>query len=227
MRTVSLAHDEDFDGWRAAARSLALAQVPPEEVLWKVGDVAQDLFGEDAALPAGEPVFSVPRPFVDLARSAICHREPERFSLLYSLLLRIRADPQVLDDRADRLVQRVERMAGEVRRDMHKMHAFVRFREVKEGDGTRFVAWFEPDHHIVRSTAGFFVRRFTNMRWSILTPDVSIHWDGEQLTEGPGATRAAAPSGDPVEETWKTYYASMFNPARVMVAAMTKEMPKK
>jgi hypothetical protein len=47
------------------------------------------------------------------------------------------------------------------------------------------------------------------------------------LSEGPGATRADAPDGDPVEEVWKTYYASIFNPARVKVKAMTKEMPKK
>ena len=50
------------------------------------------------------------------------------------------------------------------------------------------------------------------MRWSILTPELSIHWDGETLTEGPGATRADAPDGDPLEEMWKTYYASIFNP---------------
>ena len=77
------------------------------------------------------------------------------------------------------------------------------------------------------ATAGFFVRRFTSMRWSILTPELSIHWDGSTLTEGPGATRGDAPEGDPVEEVWKTYYASIFNPARVKVKAMTKEMPKK
>ena len=77
-------------------------------------------------------------------------------------------------------------MAKAVRRDIHKMHAFVRFREV---DG-HFVAFFEPEHHIVRRAASFFVNRFTNMRWSILTPDLWIHWDGERLEEGPGATRA-------------------------------------
>ncbi|MEO7786672.1 MAG: UdgX family uracil-DNA binding protein, partial [Sphingomicrobium sp.] len=124
-------------------------------------------------------------------------------------------------------VDRLEKLAKEVRRDVHKMHAFVRFREIDEAGGTRFVAWFEPDYHIVRHTAGFFVRRFTTMRWSILTPEVCIHWDGETLTESPGATRADAPAGDPVEETWKTYYASIFNPARVKIKAMTKEMPKK
>jgi DNA polymerase len=96
-----------------------------------------------------------------------------------------------------------------------------------QASGTRFVAWFEPDHHIVRATAGFFVRRFTTMRWSILTPSLSIHWDGGELTETPGATRRDAADGDPVEETWKSYYASTFNPARLKVKAMTKEMPKK
>jgi len=103
------------------------------------------------------------------------------------------------------------------------MHAFVRFREV---DG-RFVAFFEPDHHIVRRASSFFVNRFTNMRWSILTPELSIHWDGERLHEGPGATRAEGPNGDPLEEMWRTYYSSIFNPARLKVGAMLKEMPKK
>jgi DNA polymerase len=227
VRLISLSHEEDFDGWREAARSLAIANVPPSEISWQIGDTRQDLFADGPAPAAVGAAFSVPRPFVDLARSAVCHGDPERFSLLYALLLRLRDQPRALEDSADPLVRRVERMAKEVRRDMHKMHAFVRFREVRSDEGTRFVAWFEPDHHIVRSNAGFFVRRFANMAWSILTPELSIHWDGETLSEGPGATRAEAPDGDPVEETWKAYYASIFNPARVKVKAMTKEMPKK
>ena len=226
MRAVALAHEEDFDGWREAARSLALARVAPSGVAWNVGE-SQDLFGEEAVLQSDGPAFTVPRPFVDLARSVICHSDPERFSLLYTLLLRIREQPGALEDAADPLVRRLERMAKEVRRDMHKMHAFVRFREVEAEGTTRYVAWFEPEHHIVRSNAGFFVRRFAGMDWSILTPELSIHWDGETLTESPGATRADAPDGDPIEETWKTYYASIFNPARLKVKGMTKEMPKK
>ncbi|CAA9526656.1 MAG: Domain often clustered or fused with uracil-DNA glycosylase / Uracil-DNA glycosylase, putative family 6 [uncultured Sphingosinicella sp.] len=227
MRIVSLEHEEDFDGWRDAARSLALSRVPPSEVTWSVG-AARDLFGDEAVFESTDgPAFSVPRPFVELARSVICHRDPERFSLLYTLLLRLRAQPKTLEDRADPLVQRLERMAKEVRRDMHKMHAFVRFREVEAEGGTRYVAWFEPEHHIVRSNAGFFVRRFNSMDWSILTPELSVHWNREALSFSPGATRADAPDGDPIEETWKTYYASIFNPARVKVKAMTKEMPKK
>jgi DNA polymerase len=110
---------------------------------------------------------------------------------------------------------------------MHKMRAFVRFRTVETEAGERFVAWFEPEHHIVRANAGFFVRRFATMAWSILTPELSIHWDRETLVEGPGETREDAPEADPAEAAWKTYYASIFNPARVKLGAMLKEMPKK
>jgi probable DNA metabolism protein len=228
MRLVRLAHEEDFEGWRDAARALVLAGVPAAEVGWQVGEGGGDLFGGDAVVPAaGAPAFAVPRPFVELARAAICHSDPERFALLYALLLRVRARPHAMEDQADPLLRRLELMAKDVRRDMHKMHAFVRFREVESEGGTRYVAWFEPDHHIVRSNAGFFVRRFANMAWSILTPELCAHWDGAELHFTPGATRADAPDGDPVEETWKTYYAAIFNPARVKVKAMTKEMPRK
>jgi len=227
MLVVRLEAEDDLDGWREAARALALAEVPPSQVDWAVG-ASRSLFGGAQQLPPPtRPTFSVPKPFLDLAALVVCHREPERFGLLYALLCRIRDNRQAMEDRADPLVQRLERMAKEVRRDAHKMHAFVRFREVETDQEPRMVAWFEPEHHIVRREAGFFVRRFAVMRWSILTPELCIHWDGERLTESPGATRADAPDGDPIEETWKTYYASIFNPARLKIKAMTKEMPKK
>lgn len=224
---VTLAAEDDFDGWRDSARDLAGAGIPPQAVVWRVEGSEDDLFAAEAPQPAGAS-FSVPRPFIDLAKSVVCHSDAERFALLYAMLWKLRSNRHAMEDRADPLVDRLEKLAKEVRRDVHKMHAFVRFREVGQPDGTtRFIAFFEPDHHILRHTAGFFVRRFTNMRWSILTPELSIHWDGETLTEGPGATRSEAPGGDPLEAMWKTYYASIFNPARLKVGAMLKEMPKK
>ena len=222
LHRVTLAAADDFEGWRNAARDLAEAGVPADAVIWQVEGEPQDLFGSDAS-PQAAPSFAVPRTFVELARDVVCHADPERFALLYAVLLRLKNNPGAMDDEADPLVRRLNELAKAVRRDIHKMQAFVRFREI---DGW-FVAFFEPEHHIVRRAAGFFVNRFTNMRWSILTPELSIRWDGEALEEGPGATRTDAPSGDPLEETWRTYYSSVFNPARLKVGAMLKEMPKK
>ncbi|MDB5689056.1 MAG: uracil-DNA glycosylase [Sphingomonas bacterium] len=229
MAVVTLAAEDDFDGWRAAARRLSLAGVPAADIVWQVGDTPVDLFGGGAEPAAAAPgaIFSVPRAFLSLAETAICHRDPQRFALLYTLLDRLRTQPGSIDDEADPLVRRIAGMAKAVRRDIHKMRAFLRFREIGEGDERRFVAWFEPEQHIVRANAGFFVRRFATMRWSILTPELSVHWDGETLTEAPGATKADAPDGDPLEQTWATYYVSIFNPARVKIGAMLKEMPRK
>ena len=134
-----------------------------------------------------------------------------------------------MDLAADADVARLSRCAKAVRRDRHKMKAFVRFREVDDGGAEpRFVAWFEPDHHIVRLTAPFFQRRFTGMRWSILTPDACAHWEGEgEVWFSPGVDRRAAPSADRLEEAWRVYYKSIFNPARLKVNAMRAEMPQK
>ncbi|WP_425231187.1 UdgX family uracil-DNA binding protein [Sphingomonas sp.] len=231
MRTVTLPAPDDFDAWRDAARPLAAAEVPPGDVVWQVGDDAVDLFAGNAAdrapIPSATGGLTVPRPFIDLARNVVASNDPERFSLLYTLLTRLRAEPRLIEDRADPLVRRLDTLAKNVRRDIHKMRAFLRFREVEDDQGARYVAWFEPEHHIVRANASFFVNRFASMRWSILTPELSLHWDGQSLSEGPGATRADAPDGDPTEAVWKTYYASIFNPARVKIGAMLKEMPRK
>jgi len=225
MYRILLPQPDDVAAWREAARRAAMAGVDASELLWDVEGEGGDLFGS-APTPLPEPTrppFAVSRQFLRLAESVVPHREPERFALLYRMLQRLLDQPGAMADEADPLRRRLDLLAKEVRRDIHKMRAFVRFREVDD----RYVAWFEPDHHIVRANAGFFVRRFATMRWSILTPELSIHWDGSSLSEGPGAKRADAPDGDPVEALWKGYYASIFNPARLKVGAMLKEMPRK
>jgi DNA polymerase len=65
------------------------------------------------------------------------------------------------------------------------------------------------------------------MPWSILTPDLCAHWDGHALSFTSGVSKSEAPSEDRLEETWRRYYASIFNPARLKVKAMQTEMPKK
>ncbi len=200
----------------------------PKGVEWRVGDEQGSLFGgKPVSLRDMAPAFAVPKAFIELARTVICHRDHQRFALLYEMLWRLRADSRAFEDKGDPVVRQLEAMAKSVRRDIHKMRAFLRFRKIETEEEARFVAWFEPDHHIVRSNAGFFIRRFGNMHWSILTPDLCLHWDCERLTSSPGAQRGDAPSGDPVEECWKSYYSAIFNPARVKIGAMLKEMPKK
>ncbi|MCQ8279779.1 UdgX family uracil-DNA binding protein [Acetobacteraceae bacterium KSS8] len=232
MKTVVLAHEVDFGGWRDAVRRLVLSGTPPEEVHFAVG-APTDLFaldGEPPAEPDATPTgtFSVSRALVALAETVIQARETERFSLLYTLVWRAQhGEKRITEQVTDPAVQRAIRLAQSVRRDTHKMRAFLRFREVPEPDGTRYVAWFEPEHFIVEANADFFVRRFATMVFSILTPYRSFHWTGETRSFGPGADLSHVPDDDALEQYWRTYYSAIFNPARLKVGAMVSEMPKK
>ena len=229
MPHTTLAHEVDWDTWRTAARTLALQNISPDQTTWSVGQ-PDDLFAADPAppTPAATGTFNVPRALVDLAQTAIQHTDPERFALLYHLVWRAHAgEKHLLEMTTDPDVHRVNRLAQSVRRDTHKMRAFVRFREVPTKQGLKYVAWFEPDHYIVEANAAFFVRRFATMTWSILTPYRSVHWTGDDLAFAPGALKSDIPDDDRLEAYWRTYFSSIFNPARLKIGAMTSEMPKK
>ncbi|WP_234414636.1 UdgX family uracil-DNA binding protein [Stenotrophomonas sp. ZAC14D2_NAIMI4_6] len=220
-----------LQAWRDGARGALLAAVPPSQLDWLPGHEASLLdapaLPDATANPAQGAQPGVPREFLELAATVLCHREPQRMALLYRLLWRItHGERAVLSNPTDADVLRAMAMAQAVRRDTHKMKAFVRFREVP-GEQDAFIAWFEPEHHIVDRVAPFFARRFAGMRWAILTPGRSVQWDGQALSFGPGGRREDAPAEDAREALWQTYYASIFNPARLNTRMMQQEMPAK
>jgi len=234
MHLITLDSETDFEGWRTAARSLVLHEVKPADVTWIVRGDESELFAPAAeALPLETPLgtfqatFNVSAKFVEITQSAILHRDPERFAMLYRLLWRLRGHHHLLEVATDPDVAQITAMAKAVRRDEHKMYAFVRFREVGREQKAHYVAWFQPEHHIVELAAPFFARRFADMPWSILTPDACAHWDGHAVSITPGVGKTEAPTEDRLEETWRRYYVAIFNPARLKVKAMQSEMPKK
>jgi DNA polymerase len=232
VERIQLAGPSDFDGFRAHARRLLSQGVPPDAVLWLEGDTPDDLFampGEGGSRP-GEGSRAVPRvsrAFLALAGQASLHSDPGRFTLIYRLLWRLADEPRLPSLASDPDIVRLNELAKAVRRDIHKMHAFVRFRDIEGPAGEAFVAWYEPDHHVVEAASSFFVKRFASLVWTILTPECTAHWTGEALLFGPGAGKADAPSQDRLEDLWRSYYANIFNPARVNPEAMRAEMPKR
>jgi len=225
VKRVVLRAGADLQGFRDAARRLIADDVAPDDVSWESAD-APSLFGE-AAEESAAPVV-LPKAAAALVALVVCHRDSARFAQLYRMIWRLRhGERALLEIASDPLTHKLEMMAKAVRRDLHKMHAFLRFRRIEDGRGERFVAWFEPDHYIVEATASFFVNRFGSMVWSILTPVGSLHWDRRALTIGPAARRENAPDSDPFEAGWRGYYESAFNPARVNPSVMRGHMPKK
>lgn len=230
MREVRFA--PAFASWRDAVRPLLAARVPPRQVIWTPFDAAAQgaLPGlvADETVDRAAPVPRIPAAFVPLATKAACHRDLARWALLYRVAYRLTGgERHLLEDLTDPDVSRLNSLAAAVARDVHRMHAFVRFRRVADPGGERYVAWHRPDHLVVELAAPFFAERFNALRWSILTPDRSAHWDGCTLSFNAGVPRSAAPADDELERLWTTYYASVFNPARLNLAAQRRELPRR
>jgi DNA polymerase len=233
IRLTARLERPDAVGQAFAAMALAMRQgIAPGEVSWRVGDALDDLFAgaavnaADLTEAAGEHAI-LSGSFRTIAGLALLHRDERRFADVHALAAAAASNPGIIEDSAHPLVRRVEALAKAVRRDRHKMTAFVRFRELRRGnERPLFMAWFEPDNHILRLTAPFFARRFATMRWAILTPGGTVRWDLSALSfSDVPASRAEVPADDAPEALWLTYYASTFNPARLKLDAMRSEMP--
>ncbi|MBP2529036.1 DNA polymerase [Rhizobium sp. PvP099] len=234
MYRVLLRGRGDLTEWRDAARAYLAAGIAPDRVEWRTMDDTDGLFGLDGNQlpePVDKPVTQgVPPAFLKLAASVICHSDPTRFSLLYRMLFRMAHGRNFLGMATDPDVVAANRMSKSIGRDYHKMTAFVRFKEIPLPEGVagrrRFVSWFEPDHFIIDRVAPFFQRRFNDMDWLIVTPRGSASWDGETLrTSDEPAEKPDL--RDDTDDLWRTYYANIFNPARLKVKMMMSEMPKK
>lgn len=229
MRVITLPRLGTFDAWRDTARALAASGVPSDAVTWQMEGEATSLFDAPQHVPDGPTRgVTVPKTFPALAKQLCASRAQGTFDLAYRLLLRVADTPALLTNRADPDVNQAEKIAKHIRRDMHKMKAFVRFREVTPQGANRrqFVSWFEPDHRIEELIAPFFTRRFGDMDWVIVTPEVTTRFEGGQVSFEAVQT-ARMELSDETEELWRTYYANIFNPARLKIKAMQSEMPKK
>ena len=232
MRQVAI--EPTFKAWRTQARALINARVPPAEILWFAKDQQQAVLPgvANTALPlpiTNEPTPRVPAAFVSLAHDVACFRDDGRFDLLYRLLFRITGgDYDLLDNAVDDDVHRARMMSKAVRHDEHRMHAFVRFRQViGQGGYEHLIAYHQPDHLVVHRVADFFADRLGAVSWSLLTPDECAHSHNHNITFSPGVPRSRVPVNDELDDLWRTYYAAIFNPARVNPHAMQRHMPRK
>lgn len=229
-----------FEAFRTLALRLLAAEVRPADVQW-LSSGALSLFDSETPLPPTLAQPHLSRQARDLLRRVAHHRDEARGALLYRVLYRLsHGERSLLEVASDPDVVQLTRMDAAVRRAAHKTKAFVRFRRVSvntddsppstpasESRDFYYVAWHRPEHPILPLVAEFFKKRFSDMRWTIITPDASLSFDGHSLHFGPGQPRSAAPPADELEALWRSYYRATFNPARLMVKAMQAEMPKR
>ena len=225
----TIAFQPNFAEWRAQARPLLRARVEPREILWQSLSNSQGSLFETPTTTAptpADPAMRLPAAFARLAETISLWRGEEPWPLLYRIAYRLLYEnPRLLEIGVDPDVSRAHFLQKGIRRDIHKMHAFVRFKRWGEQDA--YVAWYQPEHRILRAAAPFFARRFGDKFWSIFTADESAHWDGKEIQYAGGISRENFSAKDAFDALWQDYYRSTFNPARVNLRAMQAEMPQK
>ncbi|WP_227815167.1 UdgX family uracil-DNA binding protein [Nitrogeniibacter aestuarii] len=234
MLTVQLDGPTDWTGFRLALRHLIGEGIKPSDVRWQTGAIEHQggLFDADTGamihphvLPT-PPAMNLPKGAVDMAADAFLHADPARFTAIHTCLARVAADRRHWHDTLAPERVAMERFVKQVRREKHKMKAFVRFHPVADALGNeRYLAWFEPDHYIVDAVAPFFAKRFAGMRWAIFTPKGCVEWDGTALCHAPGCASPPFALDTTDSGEWLAYYESTFNPARANPDQMRREMP--
>lgn len=234
MLTIRLDGPTDWAGCRLALRHLISEGIEASDVRWQTGTIEHQggLFDDaaEALLYPHQrptpPTLNLPKDAVDSAADAFLHADPERLKAIHACLARVAADRRHWQDTLspERVV--MEQYVKQVRREKHKMKAFVRFHPVPDGDGEdRYLAWFEPDHHIVDAVAPFFAKRFAGMRWAIFTPKGCVEWDGTALHHAPGCAQPPFALDTTDSRDWLAYYESTFNPVRANPNQLRREMP--
>jgi probable DNA metabolism protein len=214
MRRISLGSETDWEGWRQAARALALAGAEPDSVTWAVG-------GKTSPPPDATGSFHVPRALVSLASVAIQARDPDRFGLLYTLVWRANAGEKLLEDDSDPDLSLARRMALSVRAEAHRMRTSMRFLAVSEDGGTRYLGWYAPEHFVLPANAQLIARRFPDLALSIVTPDGAAFWDGSSLLFGSGLRHAE--DDEALQAWWETHRAMLLEQATPAVSVPEAE----
>lgn len=223
---------DDFEQWRAQARAALQRSLPPGQVCWQA-EMAPDLFRahSDTLAPLSEPAATlrVSAKALEMLALAARFRSPARWDFLYKVLWRLNAGERQAVMAGDLDGAILHKRIKAVRREMHHLHAFLRFRKstIAELD---WVAWHEPAHDILDLASRHFAHRLGQQRWVIATPQDGVLYDGEALhyaSPCPQAWRAVAKEGRADESLWATYYRHIFNPARVNPEALQGHMPRR
>ena len=189
----------------------------------------------------------------DACESVILHRDPGRFELLYRLLWRLRSEPALRHDPldADRIERRPDGPGGAPRhaqdeglRSLPSDHRVARGagprgrrcrgrrcprtkrRPARAGDSPRRMVRARAP----RRRGGGAILRAPLRADALVDPDARTQRAmGRQARSNSAPAHAARTHRRPMPASalWLTYYESIFNPARLKLAMMQREMPRR
>jgi probable DNA metabolism protein len=140
------------------------------------------------------------------------------------------------DDYGNRFVMRISEIVRMVRREKHRMEAFVRFRKLKD---ETYYATVEPDFNVLPLLIRHFRNRYTDQKWIIydLKRNYGIYYDKHDTefitldfatVSKPDEIISAYTEDESIyQHLWKNYFHSVNIPARKNTKLHVRHIPKR
>lgn len=128
-----------------------------------------------------------------------------------------------------RPVLEINRLARRTGREVHRMHAFVRFEELEDGS---FHATIEPDCDVLPLIGTHFRHRFPTMRWRIedLRRGYALIHDAGLMQLVPLTFAERASPSEPesrFQDLWRTYFSAVNIPERANPRLHLQHLPRR
>ncbi|WP_157523678.1 TIGR03915 family putative DNA repair protein [Mucilaginibacter ginkgonis] len=141
----------------------------------------------------------------------------------------------VEEDYGNKYVMRVSEIVRSVRRERHRMEAFIRFKELKDNT---YYATIEPDFNVLPLLVKHFRDRYADQKWIIydIRRSYGVYYDIHDTqyisldfaTLDPGNAIAAFNENEVLyQDLWKNYFNSVNIPARKNTKLHLRHVPKR
>ena len=173
-------------------------------------------------------------------RRCFLTEKPGTERLIYHFVRRQMAtELNVAQDASDPLIRDLQMLDKQMGREVHRMHAFVRFQETPDG---MFVALVNPDFNCLPLLGPHFSARYPAMHWLIYDTKrhYGLHWETTAKkaefitldTEKDGQLRQLsaemlAEAETDYQELWKTYFKAVDIPERRNMPLHLQHVPKR
>ena len=101
--------------------------------------------------------------------------------LIYDFIVKaMKSSINIESDYSDPTILSLHQINKKIGREVHRMHAFVRFQETRDG---LFAGWIEPDFNVLPLIGDHFEKRYPAMEWLIfdIKRKYGIHYNLEKI----------------------------------------------
>jgi len=169
-----------------------------------------------------------------LYRCFLSEQEDMERVILHAIKRLLKDGGEALTDYRDPTILRLQQIGKQIGREVHRMHAFVRFQGTRDG---LFVSLIEPDFNVLPLIGKHFRERYPAQDWLIY--DVQRHYgllydrDGMRFTTLTEAQHVRlqrdwlTDTEKDYQELWKTYFKAVDIPERRNMKLHVQHVPKR